>query len=124
MENITFLKDYDQIDKDKFHFAIKLSNIEKVFDINKIKTFTVGINGSKVSGGQAQKILFARSIYFGKDILILDEPTSGLDNVSKEDMISSLKTLTQDYSYTIVLSTHESFENLDCNTIELKYKNK
>ena len=124
MENITFLRDYDQIDKDKFHFAIKLSNIEKVFDINKIKTFTVGINGSKVSGGQAQKILFARSIYFGKDILILDEPTSGLDNVSKEDMISSLKTLTQDYSYTIVLSTHESFENLDCNTIELKYKNK
>ncbi len=124
MENITFLKDYDQIDKDKFHFAIKLSNIEKVFDINKIKTFTVGINGSKVSGGQAQKILFARSIYFGKDILILDEPTSGLDNVSKEDMISSLKALTQDYSYTIVLSTHESFENLDCNTIELKYKNK
>ena len=63
MENITFLKDYDQIDKDKFHFAIKLSNIEKVFDINKIKTFTVGINGSKVTGGQAQKILFARSIF-------------------------------------------------------------
>lgn len=122
MENITFQNDFEKIDQEKFNFSLELSNLNKVFDLKKIKNFIVGINGNKVSGGQAQKILFARSLYFGKNILILDEPTSGLDDVSKEEMISSFKILVRNHDYTVILSTHESFKNLDCNIIELNNK--
>lgn len=122
MENITFQNDFEKIDQEKFNFSLELSNLNKVFDLKKIKNFIVGINGNKVSGGQAQKILFARSLYFGKNILILDEPTSGLDDVSKEEMISSFKILVRNHDYTVILSTHENFKNLDCNIIELNNK--
>ena len=119
MENITFQNNSDQLDYKKYLFSLKLSNLTKIFSVKKIENFIVGINGNKVSGGQAQKILFARSLYFGYNILILDEPTNGLDDISKKDMISSLRTLAKEYNYTIVLSTHENFENQDFNSIEL-----
>jgi ABC-type multidrug transport system fused ATPase/permease subunit len=122
MENITFKDDFNEIDKDKFHFSLQLSKLSKVFDIEKIKNFVVGINGNKVSGGQAQKILFARAIYFGQDILILDEPTTALDDASKEDMLLSLNILSKKHKYTIVISTHENFKDLDCHLIELNHK--
>jgi|694.fasta_scaffold61332_3 ABC-type multidrug transport system fused ATPase/permease subunit len=121
MENITFKDNFNEIDKDKFHFSLQLSKLNKVFNIDKIKNFVVGINGNKVSGGQAQKILFARAIYFGQNILILDEPTTALDDASKEDMLLSLNILSQKYKYTIIISTHENFKNLDCNLIELNH---
>lgn len=119
MENITFQNNSNQLDYKKYLFSLKLSNLTKIFSVKKIENFIVGINGNKVSGGQAQKILFARSLYFGQNILILDEPTNGLDNISKKDMISSLRILAKEYNYTIVLSTHENFEYQDFYFIEL-----
>lgn len=119
MENITFQNKTDKINSEKYHFSLNLSNLVKVFDIQKIENFIVGINGNKVSGGQAQKILFARSLYFGQNFLILDEPTNGLDDISIKDMISSLSLLVKEFNYTIILSTHENFENIDSNTVKL-----
>ena len=77
----------------------------------------VGDQGSKLSGGQIQRIGIARALYFNKELIICDEITSSLDNISEENIISSLNKLNK----TIVIISHK-IENLGfCSKI---YENK
>ena len=67
------------------------------FDLkNKKNGFTekLGTAGAKLSGGQKQKLILARALYFDKEILILDEATNSLDKRSEEEIfkiISKIK---------------------------------
>jgi phosphate transport system ATP-binding protein len=61
-------------------------------------------NALGLSGGQAQRLVIARSIAIEPDILLLDEPCSALDPISTlkiEELIYELKN-----DYTIVIVTH------------------
>jgi ABC-type bacteriocin/lantibiotic exporter with double-glycine peptidase domain len=53
----------------------------------------IGEKGAQLSGGQIQRIGFARALYRNPDILILDEPTSSLDNETENLIIGSLNDL-------------------------------
>ncbi|CUI11835.1 ABC transporter, putative [Bodo saltans] len=46
-----------------------------------------------LSGGQAQRIMIARSLYQGCRILLMDEPTSALDAETKFTLVNDLKRL-------------------------------
>ena len=61
-------------------------------------------NALGLSGGQAQRLVIARSIAIEPEILLLDEPCSALDPISTlkvEELIYQLKD-----NYTIVIVTH------------------
>ena len=73
---------------------------------------TVGLEGMEMqkartlSGGEAQRMAFARAIVYDPEILLLDEPTSNLDpaNVAKiEDIIMKIR---NERRTTIVIATH------------------
>ena len=68
---------------------------------NNIDT-TVGEKGSRVSGGQIQRIAIARALNVNKDILILDEATSALDVNTEKKLLENLKK----YNKTIIMITH------------------
>jgi len=81
--------------------------------INKIGIFenvdpddNIGINGSKLSGGQKQMIAFLRTFLTNKDILILDEPTSALDQTTKDKFFKFLNGYGG--NKTIIIITHDS----------------
>ena len=65
----------------------------------------VGNNGSKLSGGQAQKIVAVRSILKGAKILVLDEATSKYD-AKPEEVFNEMLNTKFDFDYTIVI-THQ-----------------
>ena len=53
----------------------------------------LGENGSRLSGGQIQRLAMARAFYKNSPILILDEATSALDSQNEETIHDSMKKL-------------------------------
>lgn len=56
-----------------------------------------------LSGGQAQRVLIARSLICDPNLLILDEPTSNIDQTTQNTILEFLKSLDQ----TILMVTHD-----------------
>ena len=60
-----------------------------------------------LSGGQKQRIAIAATLAMQSRILILDEPTSDLDPVGTQEVLGVLRTLNDQYGWTIVLVEHK-----------------
>jgi len=54
----------------------------------------IGEKGSRLSGGQLQRLALARAFYRNSPILLLDEATSALDTESEERVHQAMKKLT------------------------------
>ncbi|WP_051688519.1 ABC transporter ATP-binding protein [Butyrivibrio sp. AE2032] len=60
-----------------------------------------------LSLGQRMKADLAASLIYNPDILFLDEPTIGIDVLSKERIRQFIKRINEEYSTTIILTTHD-----------------
>ncbi len=63
-----------------------------------------------LSGGEAQRMAFARAIVFKPDVLLLDEPTTNLDpaNVAKIEEI--IKKIRSELGTTIIMASHNLYQ--------------
>lgn len=59
-----------------------------------IKCFSIQERINQLSGGNAQKVIFARALESGCNILILNHPTRGVDVGSKEEIYSLVREMT------------------------------
>ncbi|KFI50188.1 ABC transporter ATP-binding protein [Bifidobacterium biavatii] len=62
-----------------------------------------GEHGSKLSGGQIQRLEIARALLRGKNILLADEPTASLDPGNAERIVALLLSL----PVTLIMATHD-----------------
>ena len=67
--------------------------------------YEVGQFGSRLSGGQRQKIAVAGSILSSAEVLILDEPTASLDIISTSEIVNTVADLAG--QRTVILVTHD-----------------
>ena len=65
-------------------------------------------NVANLSGGEAQRVSFARALANSPLVLLLDEPTSALDENSKLEVESAIKNVIRDQAMTCVLVTHDT----------------
>ena len=81
----------------------------------------VGDKGSKISGGQRQRLLIARSLYHNREIIVFDESTSALDEKIEKQVFNDIKKLKG--RFTAIFITHNKNILKFCNKIyELKNK--
>jgi len=91
--NIAFFNNLE-IDEYKYKKALEDAQIvEFVNDLTKKDEEIVGERGSKISGGQMQRIALARALYKGSDVLILDEATNALDEINENKILNILSKL-------------------------------
>ena len=115
-ENIAFgipLKDIDMV---KVKEAAERAQISETIELLDKKYFSnVGERGTKLSGGQLQRIGLARALYKESDIIILDEATSALDSSTESSVMKSINNGTKEITLFIV--AHRLSTLKDCTRV-------
>ncbi len=61
----------------------------------RISAHAEGVRVEQLSGGNQQKLVLARWVFAGSDVLVLDEPTQGIDVGAKQEVYRIIHGLTQ-----------------------------
>lgn len=65
-------------------------------------------NVANLSGGEAQRVAFARCLANGPDVLLLDEPTSALDDAAKHGIEALVREIVAASRLTCLIVTHDT----------------
>jgi putative ABC transport system ATP-binding protein len=65
-------------------------------------------SADRLSGGEAQRVAIARTLFNDPDVILLDEPVSSLDAEAADQVESLLSDVMAAYSLTAVLVTHDA----------------
>lgn len=89
-ENLTG-QNTGEIDREQLARALKLSNFESVYEKLPDQGKTplvreINQNATDFSGGEKQRLLFARTLYLNTPLVILDEPTAALDPIAENEL--------------------------------------
>ena len=63
---------------------------------------------ANLSGGEAQRVSFARTLANRPEVLLLDEPTSALDEEAKREVEAVIQKITSEQGIPCVLVTHDA----------------
>lgn len=86
--------------------AKKVDELLKKFYIEELKNKMI----DEISGGQAQRVAFARAVANEEKLLLLDEPFANLDTALKNKLRNELKTLIKDNSLSAIMVTHDKLD--------------
>lgn len=103
-----------QASKEKIEASAKLANAHD-FIINTPESYktSVGDFGSRMSGGEKQRISIARAILKDAPILVLDEATSALDSESEQEVQKGLTHLLQGRTAFVIAHRLSTIANAD-----------
>ncbi|MFZ3058977.1 MAG: phosphate ABC transporter ATP-binding protein [Candidatus Methanoperedens sp.] len=99
---------------DNVAYGLKVRGFDKRAIEKKVEDAlnTVGLPGMgkekarMLSGGEAQRMAFARAIVYDPEILLLDEPTSNLDPANVANIEEIIKRIRDERGTTILIATH------------------
>ncbi|WP_136468013.1 peptidase domain-containing ABC transporter [Flagellimonas onchidii] len=112
--NITESKSNAETNIKRLKNAIQFSMLKEFVDEqpHKLKT-KIGENGTRLSGGEKQRILIARAIYKNPKYFFLDEATSSLDTMNEKNILKSLESFYKDRTVVIIAHRLSTIKNAD-----------
>ena len=119
---------FDDTIKNNIKYANKDASDDEVYNVaklsfcdefinnlpNKFDTL-IGENGTRLSGGEKQRLSIARAMLKKSSIILLDEATSSLDSETEAKIQEALKTLTK--NKTTIVIAHRLSTILNSNNI-------
>jgi len=85
--------------------ALQVQKVRALATRLRIKTPSVEQRVRALSGGNQQKVIFARWLLKDADVFILDEPTRGIDVGAKEEIYQLVRNLAKDGKGVILISS-------------------
>ena len=84
-------QDTENIDRQRLKKALELSGFDNVYEGladggKSLLVREINKNSTDFSGGEKQKMLFARTLYQNTPLVILDEPTAALDPIAENEL--------------------------------------
>ena len=84
-------QDAENIDRQRLKKALELSGFDNVYEGladggKSLLVREINKNSTDFSGGEKQKMLFARTLYQNTPLVILDEPTAALDPIAENEL--------------------------------------
>jgi ATP-binding cassette subfamily C protein CydD len=95
---------------------------ETIVNLPKGYETVAGESGSKLSGGQIQRIALARAFLKNAPLILIDEPTANLDPSVEEKILTAMKELTE--SKTVIIIAHRLNTVLNADKIIALHKGK
>lgn len=113
-KNVAFGLSEQEIDEQAVSRAIHDAQLEDFVRAlpNGLDTM-VGERGTRLSGGQLQRIGIARALYHNPQILVLDEATSSLDTKTEEGVMTAVRALQGEKTVLIVAHRESTVEHCD-----------
>lgn len=114
--------DNTNIEEEKVHYVLRLAGLDQ-----KIQALPKGIyshlmkgvfdDSVELSGGEKQKLMFARALYKNAPVVVLDEPTAALDPIAENELYQKYGNLTK--GKTSIYISHRLASTRFCDRIVL-----
>lgn len=122
LENITYGTNQKNINLNKIKEICEIAELQNFIDSSESGLQTIiGEKGLKISGGERQRLSFAKAIYADKDIYLFDEATNALDAKTEDKIFNNLKK-TFENKIVILISHNDKIKNFCDHIYELKNK--
>ena len=116
LANITLGLNPDEVDRERLREAVETSKLDEIIrQLPDGMDTVVGQKGSKLSGGQAQRLGIARALYRDVDVIVLDEATKSIDPQTEAEIIGNITRMKKEK--TIIMVTHKLQTLQQCDRI-------
>ena len=122
-QNLLFIK--PSATEDEMLMALKKSSSHNLLSkSNKGLDTILGEGGTKLSGGEKQRLSIARALLRNPRILIFDEATASLDSLTEQEITSTIKGIASEKMQIIISIAHRLSTIMDANVIYVLEKGK
>ena len=95
------------MEADPYPYLKKAALTEEVRAMENAVDTVIGNNGTRLSGGQAQRLALARTLAHPRPILVLDDPFSALDRKTEDAIFADLQEYARDK--VVILISHRLY---------------